>query len=267
MIHRECGVLKTTYEADMALYPLPIARYTVGVLAVLFVLVIPLTLHEYFLSIANLVWIADHRRARPQHPRRLHGAGVHRPRRVHVGGRLHGRQLRDAPRFAVARQPRGRRPDGRADRRGGRHPVPPHQGAVPGHRHPGRPADHRVDDQPRHVHQRRRAGVHRGAAPAHRVVRPRQPAGDVLLPAVLRRPRHRGHDEPHAQPRRARLHRDPRPGHRRRDHRHQHLPLQAAGVRRSRRSTRAPPACSTPISSASPTTSSSRSGSPSTTWR
>jgi branched-chain amino acid transport system permease protein len=58
MIHRECGVLKTSYEADMALYPLPIARWTVGVLAVLFFLVIPLTLHEYFLSVANLVWIA-----------------------------------------------------------------------------------------------------------------------------------------------------------------------------------------------------------------
>jgi branched-chain amino acid transport system permease protein len=28
MIHRECGVLKTTYEADMALYPLPIAKYS-----------------------------------------------------------------------------------------------------------------------------------------------------------------------------------------------------------------------------------------------
>jgi len=58
MIHRECGVLKTTYEADMALYPLPIARWTVAALAVVFFLVIPLTLHEYFLSVANLVWIA-----------------------------------------------------------------------------------------------------------------------------------------------------------------------------------------------------------------
>jgi branched-chain amino acid transport system permease protein len=58
MIHRECGVLKTTYEADMALYPLPIARYTVAALAVLFFLVIPLTLHQYYLSVANLVWIA-----------------------------------------------------------------------------------------------------------------------------------------------------------------------------------------------------------------
>src|SRR5262249_31771846 len=58
MIHRECGVLKTTYEADMALYPLPIARYAVGALAVLFFAVIPLTLHEYYLSVASLVWIA-----------------------------------------------------------------------------------------------------------------------------------------------------------------------------------------------------------------
>src|SRR4051812_17320863 len=58
MIHRECGVLKTTYEADMALYPLPIARYAVAACAVVFFLVIPLTLHEYYLSVANLVWIA-----------------------------------------------------------------------------------------------------------------------------------------------------------------------------------------------------------------
>ena len=47
MIHRECGVLKTTYEADMALYPLPIARWTVGAIAVLMFGVVPFTLHEY----------------------------------------------------------------------------------------------------------------------------------------------------------------------------------------------------------------------------
>ena len=58
MIHRECGVLKTSYAADMALYPLPIAKWTVAILAVLFFAVIPLALHEYYLSIANLVWIA-----------------------------------------------------------------------------------------------------------------------------------------------------------------------------------------------------------------
>jgi branched-chain amino acid transport system permease protein len=58
MFHRESGVLKTTYEADMALYPLPIARWTVAALAVVFFAVIPLSLHQYYLSIANLVWIA-----------------------------------------------------------------------------------------------------------------------------------------------------------------------------------------------------------------
>jgi branched-chain amino acid transport system permease protein len=58
MIHRECGILKTTYEADMALYPLPIARWTVAGLAVQFYLVLPFSVHEYYLSIVNLVSIA-----------------------------------------------------------------------------------------------------------------------------------------------------------------------------------------------------------------
>jgi len=30
MIHRESGLLKTTYQADMALYPLPVAKWAVG---------------------------------------------------------------------------------------------------------------------------------------------------------------------------------------------------------------------------------------------
>ena len=58
MIHRECGVLKTTYEADMALYPLPIARWAVAAAVVLFFGLLPLVLHEYYLSILNLVSIA-----------------------------------------------------------------------------------------------------------------------------------------------------------------------------------------------------------------
>ena len=58
MIHRECGVLKTSYEADMALYPLPIARWAMAAIAVIFFAVIPLTLHEYYLSVFNLVWVA-----------------------------------------------------------------------------------------------------------------------------------------------------------------------------------------------------------------
>lgn len=58
MIHRECGVFKATYEADMALYPLPIARWTVAVIAVLMVAVVPFWLDEYYFSIFNLVSIA-----------------------------------------------------------------------------------------------------------------------------------------------------------------------------------------------------------------
>ena len=58
MIQRECGVLKTSYESDMALYPLPIARWAVGVIAVIFFAVIPFSLDEYYLSVANLVFVA-----------------------------------------------------------------------------------------------------------------------------------------------------------------------------------------------------------------
>jgi branched-chain amino acid transport system permease protein len=58
VIARECGVFKTTYEADMALYPLPIARWTVAAIAVLMFLVLPLAVHEYYLSLVNLISIA-----------------------------------------------------------------------------------------------------------------------------------------------------------------------------------------------------------------
>src|SRR5262245_56973507 len=58
MLHREAGVFKTTYAADMALYPLPIARWSVAAFVVLFTVVAPLTLDEYYLSIINLVLIA-----------------------------------------------------------------------------------------------------------------------------------------------------------------------------------------------------------------
>ena len=58
MFHREAGVFKTTYAADMALYPLPIAKRTVVFLAVLFIVIVPLVLQEYHLSILNLMFIA-----------------------------------------------------------------------------------------------------------------------------------------------------------------------------------------------------------------
>jgi branched-chain amino acid transport system permease protein len=58
MFHREAGVFKTTYAADMALYPLPIAKWAVAALALIFVVVIPMAVEEYYLAILNLIFIA-----------------------------------------------------------------------------------------------------------------------------------------------------------------------------------------------------------------
>jgi branched-chain amino acid transport system permease protein len=58
MFHREAGVFKTSYAADMALYPLPIAKWAVAAFAGLFIIIAPLTLGEYYISILNLILIA-----------------------------------------------------------------------------------------------------------------------------------------------------------------------------------------------------------------
>ncbi|HEV2335695.1 MAG TPA: branched-chain amino acid ABC transporter permease [Stellaceae bacterium] len=58
MFHREAGVFKTSYAADMALYPLPIAKWTVAAFAGLFIAVVPLAFGEYALSLINLCLIA-----------------------------------------------------------------------------------------------------------------------------------------------------------------------------------------------------------------
>jgi branched-chain amino acid transport system permease protein len=57
LFHRESGYYKTTYAADMALYPLPVARWTVAAIA-LAMCVAPFFLHEYYVSIINLVLVA-----------------------------------------------------------------------------------------------------------------------------------------------------------------------------------------------------------------
>ncbi|MGE0426244.1 MAG: branched-chain amino acid ABC transporter permease [Reyranellaceae bacterium] len=58
MFYREAGTFKTTYAADMALFPLPLTRWCVWALLVLVVGIVPLALHEYYLSIFNLIFIA-----------------------------------------------------------------------------------------------------------------------------------------------------------------------------------------------------------------
>src|SRR5437016_9995182 len=58
MFHRDSGVFKTSYAADMALYPLPITKWAAAAFAGLFIVVVPLTLGEYYLSILDLILIA-----------------------------------------------------------------------------------------------------------------------------------------------------------------------------------------------------------------
>ena len=58
MIHRECGVLKTTYEADMGALSAADRAVDGGGAGGAVLRGRPLLLHEYYLSVANLVWIA-----------------------------------------------------------------------------------------------------------------------------------------------------------------------------------------------------------------
>jgi len=57
MINRECGVYQTTYEGDMAIYPVPLARYAaVGSIGVLVLL--PLVLDSHQMALVNLMILA-----------------------------------------------------------------------------------------------------------------------------------------------------------------------------------------------------------------
>ncbi len=58
MINRECGVFKTTYQADMALYGVPLARYTVIALLLFFAIAFPFLVGVRYLIWTNLVFIA-----------------------------------------------------------------------------------------------------------------------------------------------------------------------------------------------------------------
>jgi branched-chain amino acid transport system permease protein len=62
MLHRESGVFQTTYEGDMALYVLPLAKITVwGMIGVLLLLPFPLwlTQNEHLMSIVTLIALAS----------------------------------------------------------------------------------------------------------------------------------------------------------------------------------------------------------------
>jgi len=58
MFHRESGYYKTTYAADMELFPLPITKAAIVVICVLFFGLFPALMTDYYISVINLCAIA-----------------------------------------------------------------------------------------------------------------------------------------------------------------------------------------------------------------
>jgi branched-chain amino acid transport system permease protein len=58
MIFREAGTFKTSYAADMALYPLPISRWTLAGMAMILLLAVPLAASPYVLTVCDLTLVA-----------------------------------------------------------------------------------------------------------------------------------------------------------------------------------------------------------------
>jgi len=50
MIYRECGVFKTTYAKDMAIFPIPMDRWGVGVILIFAFFVVPLVANDYWIG-------------------------------------------------------------------------------------------------------------------------------------------------------------------------------------------------------------------------
>ena len=58
MFYRESGYYKTTYQADMAFFPLPIGKVAAVAFGLIFFVIFPLIFDEYLLSIVNIAAIA-----------------------------------------------------------------------------------------------------------------------------------------------------------------------------------------------------------------
>lgn len=58
MFFREAGTFKTSYAADMALYPLPISRWSIAGIAALLVLGLPAIASPYMLTVCDLMLVA-----------------------------------------------------------------------------------------------------------------------------------------------------------------------------------------------------------------
>ena len=58
MFHRECGYYKTSYVADQAILPFPIAKQAIIGFLIIFAVLIPVFASEYYLAQLSLVGIA-----------------------------------------------------------------------------------------------------------------------------------------------------------------------------------------------------------------
>ena len=231
MFHREAGIFKTSYAADMALYPLPIARWTVAALAALFIVVVPLFAGDYVVSVINLILIAvvgalglnilvGYTGQISIGTGAFMSVGAYTAANLVV--HLH------AP-FWIALPAAGLMSALIGTIVG-----------IPSLRIKGiylaiatLAAQLIIEWTINHVQWISGGvqGLDHDPAPDRVRRRVDERAANLSVPDVLRRHRAGRHLEPGAQPHRPRLHRDPRPGHRRRDHRHQHLPLQALRLR------------------------------------
>lgn len=57
MLNRECGVYQTTYQGDMALYPVPLARYS-SIASLVVLALIPALLDSHSMALVNLITLA-----------------------------------------------------------------------------------------------------------------------------------------------------------------------------------------------------------------
>ena len=151
VLSRSRRTFKTSYAADMALYPLPLSRWTlIAVVGAVLRWSCRWSSAPYYLSMLNLVLVAV-----------VGALGLNillgYTGQISIGhgafmsvGAYTAAKLRPAWAAVLDHDSGGRRYDG-ACRRHRRHTVAAHQGPVSGHRHAGRAVHHRVDDQPRHV--------------------------------------------------------------------------------------------------------------------
>ncbi len=231
MFYREAGVFKTSYAADMALFPLPQARWAVAAIAVLFIVIAPLTFGPYYLSILNLVLVAV-----------VGALGLN----ILVGytGLIsigHGAFMSVGAYTAANLVVRLDMPFWITIPAGGL--MAALVGmivGIPSLRIKGiylaiatLAAQLIIEWTINHVEW-----ISGGIQSSIEIPRPTVFGVELraewqlyLFLMFFAVSGDRRDDEPGAQPHRAGLHRDPRPGHRRRDHRHQHLPLQALRLR------------------------------------